>query len=102
MADVAADVVDLDPRIGQRVGNVLRRAPHEIVVDHDLADILTGQQIHGMRADQAGAADDHEFLAANVHGTPLFFGDAVTDAGARRIDALRYRNTSVSAAMIRS
>jgi hypothetical protein len=24
-----------------------------------------------MRADQAGAADDHEFLAANVHETPL-------------------------------
>jgi len=68
LADVAADLVDPDTAVAQRLRQVLGRAAHEIIVNNDLADILAGQEVDGMRADQTGAADHNHSLAANIHG----------------------------------
>ena len=39
------------------------RTAHEIVVDDDFRHIFACQQVHGMRTDQTGAADDHNLFA---------------------------------------
>ena len=57
LEDVAADIEQPDPRIGQRRGQILVPAANEIVVDDDLSNILLEEAVDGVRADQPGTAD---------------------------------------------
>ena len=70
LTDVATRLEDLDAIVGQRVREVFGAATHEVVVDDDLAHVLTCEGINGVRADEAGAADHDEFLSADVHRAP--------------------------------
>ena len=67
LENIAADVANPDAPVAQRAVEVGLPAAHEIVIDQDLPDIGLDQLVHGMRADQAGAADDDDFLVVEMH-----------------------------------
>ena len=71
LQDVAADIVDLHARVGERIGEVRLPPAYEIVVNDNLADIGSRELIDRMRADQAGPADDDDFLVREVHSVHL-------------------------------
>ena len=67
LRNVAACLENLHPRILQRPREIFRRAAHEIVINHDLADIFLHQKIHRMGPDQTRPANHHKTLTANIH-----------------------------------
>jgi hypothetical protein len=62
VADVALD--DLDVAVGQRPGQVLAAAAHEVVEHDDLARLLLDDEVGDVRADHAGAARDQHAIPA--------------------------------------
>ena len=70
LQDVAACLVDADTRVAQRCLDVGGRAPDEIVIDDDLADVVFQKLVDRVRADQARAPDDHQLGAPDVHVIP--------------------------------
>ena len=67
LQDVAADIIDLHSGITQRCGKVLFAPSDEVVVDDDFLDFGTRQLLDRVGADEAGTADDDNFLAAKFH-----------------------------------
>src|SRR5215472_2837987 len=67
LTNVPAHLIDFYARVARRAVKVLTRASHEIVVDHDFSDVLLGQLVDSMRADQPGTSDYDQSLPTDVH-----------------------------------
>ena len=51
LADVPPDFENTDPRILQCLSKVLLSPTYEIVINHNLGHVFSGQQINSVRAD---------------------------------------------------
>ena len=67
LENITAHVEDLDALVLERLGQIFLPTANEIVVDENFGDLASCQLIDGVRADEASAADDDDFLIIELH-----------------------------------